>query len=72
MNPPKMTFTEILHPEIGRIRGLQRSNDIIQFLGIQYATLENRFARGVLRDYAESPEEVLDATNVGLVPFPSP
>lgn len=66
---PIMSFTEIVHPHIGRVRGLQRSNDLVQFLGIQYATLKDRFARGVLCDYADAPDALLDATKIGSVRF---
>lgn len=50
-----------VHPELGEIQGL-KANGIIQFLGIQYATLKDRLSEPVLRtDYPEN----IDARHYG-------
>lgn len=66
-----MLIVELDHPRIGRIRGIQRADNVKQFLGIQYATLKDRFSRGTLREFtrAQAPSEVLEATGVGLVQY---
>lgn len=56
------TPTTLDHPAIGTLRGIRRLPQVDQFLGIQYATLADRFSRANLKvDYA-SP---VDATAQG-------
>jgi len=54
------------HPTIGRIRGMRRSPEVDQYLGIQYATLKDRFSRGELPQYDPSDTDgALNATKFG-------
>ena len=61
------------HPTIGSIKGTQHSPNVEQYLGIKYATLTDRFARG---QPVESYPSSVDATSQGhahdpsLSPFP--
>ncbi|KAJ5520859.1 hypothetical protein N7463_001312 [Penicillium fimorum] len=57
----------IHHPIIGPIRGTKNSLGVVQFLGVQYATLEDRFARGVLKEYYPKEGDTLDATQLGPI-----
>ena len=58
------SFERIHHTTIGSIQGLKRSEQVTQYLGVQYATLKDRFTRAELIDtYIQS--EVLDATTFG-------
>jgi hypothetical protein len=50
------------HPAIGSIRGNRQSSQAEQYLGIQYAKLTDRFARGNL---VESYPTSIDATSHG-------
>lgn len=54
-----MSFT---HPSIGKIKGKPRE-DVTQFLGLQYATLEDRFAQPVLKQYDGKAR--IDGTKIG-------
>ncbi|PLB35005.1 Alpha/Beta hydrolase protein [Aspergillus candidus] len=70
-----MSYQTKQHPTIGPIRGLNKVPTVVQYLGVQYATLKDRFSRGVLletynRDYLNE-DGVLDATKLGPIP-PSP
>lgn len=66
-----MSETVVLqHPTIGPIRGINKVAGVTQLLGVQYATLVDRFAPGVLLEayapeHARSPNGVLDATTIG-------
>ena len=60
-----MSYHEIDHPTIGRIRGLRKSEDVVQFLGVRYANVKDRFSRGVLCEYAQGSNGLLDATKIG-------
>jgi hypothetical protein len=58
------------HATIGPIKGLRKLPCVIQYLGVQYATLKDRFARGeLLQSYSPNhPNKqagVLDATKLG-------
>jgi carboxylesterase type B len=53
------------HPTIGRIRGINRIQDVTQFLGVQYATLRDRFSRGELIEQYNKSDAPLDATTHG-------
>ncbi|BCS25481.1 uncharacterized protein APUU_50192S [Aspergillus puulaauensis] len=57
----------IQHPTIGPIRGTKRQSGVVQFLGIQYATLKDRFARGVLREYNPKGDAMLHAIKHGPI-----
>lgn len=66
-----MSYQTKQHPTIGPIRGLNKVPTVVQYLGVQYATLKDRFSRGVLletynRDYLNE-DGVLDATKLGCV-----
>ena len=54
--------TILEHPDIGSIRGIQHSEDVQQYLGIQYAELADGFARGTLKEAYTTP---LQATALG-------
>lgn len=56
---------QFTHPSIGQIKGRTDGN-VIQFHGVPYASLENRFASPVLCDKYNS-DSILDATKVGYV-----
>lgn len=49
--------TILEHPSVGQIHGVQPQGQahVEQYLGIQYATLENAFARGKLVETYKSP-----------------
>ena len=49
------------HPEIGEVKYATKEG-VQQFLGIQYATIKDRFAPAVLREYNG---EGVDATKIG-------
>lgn len=59
------THETINHPTIGPLKGIKLSSKVIQFLGIQYATLKDRFARGELLVQYPSAWGILDATKFG-------
>lgn len=66
-----MSSTHITkHPKIGQVHGIEK-NGIIQYLGLRYATLSDRFAPAVLNTYGGN--ETLQATKVGpaVVPIPN-
>jgi hypothetical protein len=51
------------HQKLGQIQGKQ-GDGVVQFLGIKYATVKDRFAGSELVEYG-SGESVIDATNLG-------
>lgn len=58
------------HATIGPIKGLRKTPGVIQYLGVQYATLKDRFSRGeLLQSYPASHLNkqggVLNATRIG-------
>lgn len=58
------------HPSIGAIRGLTKSADVTQYLGVQYACLKDRLSRGELLlspppYHPRRADNVLDATRNG-------
>lgn len=57
----KQTFQ---HPDISPIEGVM-SDGVFQFLGLQYATLDDRFAPPVLKEYVKTAEKVVDGTRMG-------
>ena len=63
-----MTYS---HPGMGEVKGTSAKEGVRQFLGLQYATLKDRFAAPELRQYAASA--VIGATKLGsqVVPIPN-
>ncbi|KAK5659820.1 hypothetical protein OQA88_1032 [Cercophora sp. LCS_1] len=62
--------TVLEHPTIGRVRGVSRVPDVVQYLGLKYATLSDRFARSeLLESYSPNEDGVLDATKIGPIPL---
>lgn len=56
--------TTIQHPDLGEVNG-QTAEGVVQFLGLQYASLKDRFASPELRtDYTS---KTVDATKFGQV-----
>lgn len=53
----------IQHPLLGEVGG-SVEEEVLQFRGIQYATLENRFASPVVREHYNGS---IDARSFGLV-----
>lgn len=53
----------LTHPLIGRVHFTIASEGVQQFLGVQYATLKDRFAPAVLKEY--SGEDEINATKLG-------
>jgi hypothetical protein len=51
------------HPNIGSVIGNTDSEGVVQYLGLQYATLADRFAPPQLKQY--SPDSNVDATRNG-------
>jgi hypothetical protein len=52
------------HPSIGRLKGNTAKEGVLQFLGLQYATLTDRFAPAKMKEYSNQSETV-DATKIG-------
>lgn len=80
-------FVVVDHPTIGRVRGLKWSDSINRYLGLQYATLADRFSRAELIQYTEVTHDqdnddveygsggansILDATRFGYGETPIP
>jgi carboxylesterase type B len=64
------------HPTIGTIRGISNGPGVTQFLGVQYATLQDRFSRAeLLKTYpgqahhTRVQDGILDATRIGPIPL---
>jgi carboxylesterase type B len=63
-------MTEVQHPALGTIKGTV-SGGVVEYLGIQYATLAHQFAPPVAVDLSENQSDrVLNATNYGWVKKP--
>lgn len=61
------------HPNLGKILGVRRSETVVQYLGVQYATLKDRFSRGELLSRLTDHDVEVDATKHGyFVPFACP
>ena len=58
-----MAVQSISHSNIGEVAGNTDSNGIRQFLGLQYATITDRFAPPVLVEYEGTSN--IDATKHG-------
>lgn len=52
-----------VHPQIGFIKGSTRELDVVQFLGLQYATLADRFAPPAMKVYDRNA--ITHATELG-------
>ncbi|KAJ9632940.1 hypothetical protein H2204_007508 [Knufia peltigerae] len=64
----------LAHATIGPIQGISKTAAVTQYLGIQYASLKDRFARGELllsppNDHPQRAGKVLDATKPGPSPL---
>lgn len=57
--------TEFKHPSIGTFTASSAKEGVLQFLGVQYATLKDRFAPPVLKQYPHGSE--VDASKIGYV-----
>jgi carboxylesterase type B len=58
-------MTSILkHENIGEIHGIL-GDEVVQFLGVKYATLKDRFATSQLTSYDAENGVVVDATRMG-------
>lgn len=55
--------TTLKHPDIGSVVGNADSEDVTRYLGLQYATLIDRFAPPQLKQYSQ--DETVDATRNG-------
>lgn len=51
------------HPTIGKVKGNATKDGVIEFLGLQYATLTDRFAPAKIKEY--SKQNTIDATKIG-------
>ncbi len=65
-----MSESFVQHPTIGPLKGIVKVPGVIQLLGVQYATLADRFAPGVLLEtyspeHARVHEGAIDATAIG-------
>ena len=58
-----MASKSFSHPGIGTITGSAAKEGVLQFLGLQYATLTDRFALPVMKDYDN--DSTIDATKIG-------
>lgn len=55
--------TILKHGKLGEIHGVL-GDDVVQFLGIQYASLKDRFAKSEILD-RDLGSSVIDATRIG-------
>jgi len=58
-----VTTTTLSHPSIGNIIGNADCEDVTRYLGLQYATLTDRFAPPRMKDYTQ--DNTIDATKQG-------
>jgi hypothetical protein len=58
------SLPSLVHPIIGVVRGVRASTQVVQYLGVPYATLQDAFARAQPITYMKS-EFVLNATQHG-------
>ena len=58
-----MATSTLHHPAIGNVIGNADSEGVVQYLGVQYATLADRFAPPQLKQH--SPDGEVDATRNG-------
>ena len=58
-----MATTTVSHPSIGDIKASTAKEDVLQFLGLQYATVADRFAPAVMKEYSKDSD--IDTTKLG-------
>ena len=46
----KMSKYVLNHPLLGQVQGVEEEGAILRYLGLQHATLKDRFSRGLLVD----------------------
>ena len=63
INPRGVDEILHFHPTIGNVRGNTSKIGVVKFLGLQYATLRDRFAPPQIRQY--DPDECIDGTKLG-------
>ena len=63
----RRAMTTIQHPTLGRLRGIEVNQNLIQFRSLPYASIKQRFARSQLLDRLplQHGENAYDATKVG-------
>ena len=66
-NKASSMSAQIKHQTLGEIQGRQ-GNGVVQFLGIKYASLKDKFAGSELVEYGET-QGVIDGTQLGYVTF---
>ncbi|KAF2724447.1 carboxylesterase [Polychaeton citri CBS 116435] len=71
MSGPFTMSVEFEGSTVGRVRATKKGNDIVQCLGVQYATLKDRFAPAVIKSY-DTKGDVIDATTFGPIVPASP
>jgi carboxylesterase type B len=54
---------QIRHRKLGEIQG-RHGDGVVQFLGIKYATVKDRFAGSELVEYGDA-QSMIDATKLG-------
>jgi len=58
-----MVTTTLRHPHIGDVIGNADNQDVSRYLGLQYATLADRFAPPQMKAYTQN--NTIDATSHG-------
>ena len=58
-----MVTTTLNHPFIGKVVGNADREHVTRYLGLQYATLTDRFAPPRMKDYTHN--DIIDATTHG-------
>ena len=58
-----MATSKLDHPLMGSIIGNAEMEDVTRFLGLQYATLADRFAPSRMKEYSQ--DDTVDATIYG-------
>lgn len=64
-----MATTVLEHPAIGKVVGNAESEDVTKYLGIQYATLADRFSPPQMKQYTASGQ--VDAIKNGYITVPA-
>lgn len=60
-----MQTTSLKHPSLGNVVGNAESEGVVRYLGLQYATLADRFSPPQMKEYQQDGE--VDATRNGCV-----
>jgi hypothetical protein len=60
-----MAKNTLRHPTIGNVIGNADSEGVVQYLGLQYATIADRFAPPQLKQYSPDDHVDIDATRNG-------